>query len=63
MTKKEMIKNWKRQVAINLFDGMCYVCGKKYGKNFHFHHLTYRELEKTYRDLKITMITSITFYR
>ncbi len=48
--KKEFIKNWKKQVATNLFDGACYVCGKKYGKRFHFHHLTYRADEKIHSD-------------
>ncbi len=46
------IKKWKRAVATNLFDGVCYVCNKKYGKSFHFHHLSYREDELTYRDFK-----------
>jgi len=49
MNKKETVKKYKRQIAI-LFDSECYVCQKKYGKNFHFHHLTYRNEEKTYRD-------------
>ena len=51
INKKEEIKKYKRQVAI-LFNSECYVCKKKYGKRFHFHHLTYRDNEKTYRDFK-----------
>lgn len=54
MTKKEnerkIIKDWKRAVALNLFDGVCYVCGKRYGKKFHFHHLSYKDGELTYKD-------------
>ena len=52
MNRKEKIKKWKRQVATTLFDNRCYVCHKKYGKRFHFHHLTYKDNEKTYRDFK-----------
>ena len=51
MNKKEMVKKYKWQVA-TLFDSECYVCGKRYGKNFQFHHLTYRGNEKTYKDFK-----------
>ena len=49
MNKKERIKKWKKQVSA-LFDSRCYVCEKKYGKKFHFHHLTYKDGELTYRD-------------
>jgi len=49
MNKKETIKKYKRQVAA-LFNSKCYVCHKKYGKNFHFHHLSYMDNEKTYED-------------
>lgn len=55
MTKKESkrkeTKKYKRQVAI-LFDSVCYVCGKKYGKRFSFHHKRYRQEERTYKDFK-----------
>lgn len=51
MNKKEIIKKYRRYVA-KLFNSECYVCHKKYGKNFQFHHLTYRDDEKTYRDFK-----------
>ena len=51
MNKKEEIKKYKRQVA-TLFDSVCYVCNKKYGKNFHFHHLKYKDGELTYKDFK-----------
>lgn len=52
MNKKEMVKKYKRQVATELFNSECYVCHKRYGKNFHFHHLTYKDNEKTYGDFK-----------
>jgi hypothetical protein len=51
MNKKETIKKYRKQIA-TYFDSRCYVCHKKYGKNFKFHHLTYRVDEKTYRDFK-----------
>lgn len=50
MTQKEEIKIHRKQVATTLFDGECFVCKKKYGKNFQFHHLIYWEGGKTYRD-------------
>ena len=48
-SKKEIVKKYKRQVA-KIFASQCYVCGKRYGKNFHFHHVRYRADTKTYRD-------------
>lgn len=42
---------WKGRVAnLKQFKGVCFVCHKKFGKRFLFHHLTYIEGEKTYRD-------------
>jgi len=52
MNKKETVKKYKRQIAMELFSSECYVCHKRYGKNFHFHHLTYRVGEKVYSDFK-----------
>ncbi len=49
MNKKDDTKKYKRQVA-KIFASECYVCGKKYGKNFQFHHIRYREDTKTCRD-------------
>ena len=49
MNKKDDIKKYKRQVA-KIFASECYICGKRYGKNFQFHHIRYREGNKTYRD-------------
>lgn len=31
----------KRNIANELFNGRCYVCHKKYGKGFAFHHTEY----------------------
>ncbi|MCZ6582672.1 MAG: hypothetical protein O6761_05830 [Thaumarchaeota archaeon] len=50
MKKKEIVKKYKRSVAKELFNSECYVCHKRYGKRFHFHHLRYRDNEKTYND-------------
>ena len=33
----------------------CFICRKKYGKKFTFHHLDYKSDEKTYRDFKSSM--------
>jgi len=50
-TKKIRVKKYKRQVALSIpFKGKCFVCHKKYGKRFAFHHVTYKKEEKTYRD-------------
>jgi hypothetical protein len=49
--KKAEVMQQKRDVA-QIFGGVCYVCGRKYGKGFNFHHKKYIEGEKTYRDFK-----------
>jgi len=49
IAKRTLIKNDKREVA-KLFDSICYVCHKRYGKGFAFHHLFYVEGEKTFSD-------------
>ena len=49
MNKKEYTEKYRRQVA-ELFSSVCYVYSKRYGKNFHFHHVTYRADTKTCRD-------------
>jgi len=46
-----MVKKYKRQV-VTLYNSECYICKKKYGKRFSFHHYTYKKDEKTYRDFK-----------
>jgi len=43
----------KREVAfMPQFDGKCYVCGKKFGKWFVFHHKRYLNSDKIYSDFK-----------
>ncbi len=49
MNKKEYTEKYRRQVA-ELFSSVCYVCDKKYGKRFHFHHVRYRDNELVYSD-------------
>lgn len=49
MNKKDKIKLKRKSVAI-LFGNKCNVCLKKFGKNFHFHHIRYRVNEKIYSD-------------
>lgn len=51
MNQKEEIKKYKQQVA-ELYNSECYVCKKKFGKRFSFHHKKYYSTEKTYRDFK-----------
>ena len=42
----------KEKIADEYYGGVCHVCGDKFGKGFAFHHLFYKEGEKTYRDFK-----------
>ncbi len=49
MNQKNKIKKYKRQVAA-IYNSECYVCKKKFGKRFSFHHLKYYTTEKTYKD-------------
>jgi len=51
MNQIEEIKMERKQVA-DLMGGACAVCAKKFGKAFHFHHITYRQGEKTHKDFK-----------
>lgn len=51
MNQKEEIKKYRQQVAI-LYNSECYVCKKKFGKGFTFHHKKYYTHEKTYKDFK-----------
>ena len=39
-----------REEAAELLGGQCEICLKPFSKAFHFHHITYIEGEKTYRD-------------
>jgi len=49
MNKINEIKLKRKQVAI-LLGGKCILCLKKFGKNFHFHHIQYRVGEKKHSD-------------
>jgi len=49
MNKIDKIKLQRKQVAI-LLGGKCILCLKKFGKNFHFHHIGYRDNEKKHSD-------------
>ena len=49
MNKIQKIKIKRKQVA-SLLGGKCVLCLKKFGKNFHFHHIEYRENEKRHSD-------------
>jgi hypothetical protein len=42
----------RKQIAILLYQERCFVCHKKYGKNFQFHHKEYEKGEKKWKDFK-----------
>ena len=42
----------KRKCTAKLFNNICYVCEKKFGGKFHFHHVQYRNGELKYSDFK-----------
>jgi len=51
--KRVTVKKYKKRIAFNdTYNGKCYVCEKKFGKRFAFHHKKYIKYEKTYRDFK-----------
>ena len=45
----------KKLVADKYFEGICFICRKKYGRGFTFHHLTYVLGERIYRDFPDTI--------
>lgn len=51
MNKTELTNIKRKQVAV-LLGGKCILCLKSFGKNFHFHHVEYREGEKKHSDFK-----------
>ena len=51
MNKIDKIKLKRKDVSITL-GGECVICLKKFGKNFHFHHIEYRVGEKKHSDFK-----------
>ena len=40
----------EKEAVAKLFQSRCYVCRRKYGKKFTFHHKTYTDGEKHYAD-------------
>ena len=50
-TKKKRIRDEKRRLA-KLYKSECYICHKKFGKGFLFHHIRYVEGERTHSDFK-----------
>lgn len=42
----------REEIAKSLFGGKCFVCHKKFGKRFTFHHLFYLKREKQWKDFK-----------
>ncbi len=51
MNQIQIIKNERKKVA-TLLGGVCVLCLKKFGKNFQFHHIGYRDDEKKHSDFK-----------
>ncbi len=49
MNKQQEIKQKREQTAI-LFGNKCQMCLKKFGKDFHFHHIGYRDDERKHSD-------------
>ena len=53
VTKRDVVNEQMQKVAKKRrFHNRCYVCWKKYGKGFHFHHLWYVEGEPIYSDYR-----------
>ncbi len=52
---KHPILKEKEEVAQTLFGGVCFVCDKKFGKGFAFHHCNYRTDRLTYSSFKNTI--------
>ena len=40
----------RKNLAGLYFDGQCFICQKKFGKRFQFHHLWYEKNEKKWND-------------
>ena len=51
VTKRDLVYEEMLRVAKKgRFHSRCFVCWKKFGKGFHFHHLWYVDGEPMYRD-------------
>ena len=46
------VQSLRKRTAAEYFGNQCFVCSKKFGKNFAFHHIRYLQGEKTYADFK-----------
>jgi len=55
MNKKDKIKNYRKTVAERLFNSRCFVCHKKFGKGFGWHHIKYKKNEKIYSNFKSSL--------
>lgn len=51
MNQRDEMKKKRAKVAV-VFDNMCFICHKKFGYNFHFHHIKYQSQEKKHSDFK-----------
>lgn len=51
MNQVEATKEKRKKVS-KLFNEECFICRKKYGKNFNYHHLTYRKGELDHSDFR-----------
>lgn len=40
----------RKEIAVKYYNGKCFVCEKKFGKAFQFHHLWYENNEKKWND-------------
>jgi len=49
LNKTDEIKQKRAELAV-LFGNECKLCIKKFGKNFHFHHIGYKNNEKKHSD-------------
>jgi len=45
----------KKNIAYELFEGRCYICRKKYGKGFGYHHNDYLDGELKFNDFNDTI--------
>jgi hypothetical protein len=52
---KHPILKKKEELAILEFGGVCFVCKKKFGKGFSFHHLNYKKGRLTYKSFTSTV--------
>lgn len=53
--QKDKVVAEKRRLAIEVFDGKCYICQKPYGSGFAFHHKKYDPNRKKHSDFKNTI--------